>query len=59
MKLQPIRSCSCKQCRRGRHCYRKEQHRKVRRTARLLNLIADPDEAQTLAFPGIAGGYTD
>jgi len=46
-------------CRRGRHCNRRELHRKVRRTARFLNLIRDPDDAQSRAHPAIAGGYTD
>jgi hypothetical protein len=59
MKLQPIRSCSCGQCKRGRHCNRRELHRKVRRTARFLNLLRDPDDAQSRAHPAIAGGYTD
>ena len=59
MKLQPIRTCSCRACRRGRPCNRRELRRKVRRTARFLNLLVDPDEAQSSAFPLIAGGYTD
>ena len=59
MKLQPIRSCSCKSCRAGRHCNRVQLRRKVRRTTRFLNLILDPDEAQDKSAPLIAGGYTD
>lgn len=59
MKLQPIKTCSCRSCRAGRHCNRKTLNRKVRRTSRFLNLLADPDEAQDLAHPLIAGGYTD
>ena len=46
-------------CRAGRHCNRRTLRRKVRRTERLLNLILDPDEAQDLTIPLIAGGYTD
>jgi len=59
MKVQPIRACSCRQCKRGRNQTRKALHRKLRRTARFLNLLVDPDEAQDKAFPLVAGGYTD
>jgi len=59
MKVQPIKSCSCRLCKAGRHTTRRALHRKVRRTAYLLNFIIDPDEAQDKAFPLVAGGYTD
>lgn len=59
MKLQPIRSCSCRHCKAGRPATKHALIRKVRRTAHRLNSLADPDDAQDSAVPIVSGGYTD